>query len=113
MKKEIFDKLSSAIPCGRSANERPINFTGALSDFKYGVLCQVIAVRYQGKGPVKLILHEATIIEDDGPGSYGYGIGRHWTVSPASLMGASTSEKKATASRRNGKLGGAPKRKLK
>lgn len=84
--------------------ERPISYSGALSDFQEGRLCFVKAVRYQGAGPVRIILHEATI-SPDGKG-YSYGADRHWTIGAGTLLGGIDSEKRRNAARQNGKKGG-------
>lgn len=87
----------------------PPRLRGELKDFGTpGLLCQVIAVRYRGKGPIKLILHEVSL-DTQKPASYGYGHKRHWTIAPGTLMGSATSDRKAAASRRNGAKGGRPK----
>lgn len=88
---------------------RPINFRGALKDFKQGQLCFVVARRYLGKGSVRLILHKAEL---SGPNAaYGYGCFGHWIVSAGSLMGVATSDAKAKSSAKNGRKGGRPKKK--
>ena len=46
-------------------------------NFKDGVLCFCLLRRYKGKGPIKLLLHEATPHSD----GFGYGAGRCWVVS--------------------------------
>lgn len=82
---------------------------GDLKDFgDHGILCQVIAVRYRGKGPIRLILHEVAL-DTKKPATYGYGHKRHWTIAPGTLMGSATSERKSAAARRNGAKGGRPK----
>jgi hypothetical protein len=77
-------------------------------DFKVGQLCYVVARRYKGTSPMRLILHEASAL---GKGKFGYGGARTWVVSPGTLMGMATSDKKAEASRANGKKGGRPRNK--
>jgi hypothetical protein len=57
---------------------------------------------------MRLILHEASAL---GKGKFGYGGARTWVVSPGTLMGMATSDKKAEASRANGKKGGRPRNK--
>ncbi len=83
--------------------EKPIRFRGVLRDFKEGQLCFVVARRYLGKGPVKLILHAAKL---GGGGnrqaSFGYGAFGHWVVSPGSLVGEPRSAAQIRAARING-----------
>lgn len=76
-----------------------------LSEFKSGQLCYVVLRRHKGRGPLKLILHEAV----PHPNGFGYGHGKAWLVSPPHLMGCSRSPKKAAAARLNGIKGGRPK----
>jgi len=97
---------SGTIPAA-PRKEKPMKFSGSLKDFEDGQLCFVIARRYKGKGPVKLLLHEARAAGKD---SFGYGHLRCWLVSPGSLIGSAQSEKKAAAARRNGKKGGRPRK---
>lgn len=98
-------------PAGCSTKTRPIKFSGAPKDFDQGVLCFVVARRYQGKGPVRLIMHRA--VAGPSPGSFGYGADGHYIVSPATLMGSARSDAKAAAAIRNGRRGGRPKKKSK
>ncbi len=100
-------KSQSCIPSVRDPAPKPIKFTGLLSDFKDGQLCFVVARRYQGKGPVKLILHRAFVCKPDN--GFGYGHLGAYIVSPASLMGSSKSPAKTAAARLNGVKGGRPK----
>jgi hypothetical protein len=85
----------------------PVKSAGLLADFKDGQLCFVVARRYQGKGPVKLILHQADVMES---GGFGYGHRGCYIVSPGTLLGASVSPKKTIAARINGAKGGRPKK---
>lgn len=89
-------------PCGRK--EKPVVLRGIMKDFAEGQLCYVVARRYKGRGPVRLLLHKAHA------DSFGYGAFGCYIVSPATLMGSSTSDKKAAASKKNGRLGGRPKK---
>lgn len=84
--------------------ERPIKFSGALKDFEAGVLCFVVARRYQGKGPVRLILHVAKSEH------FSFGAFGHYLVSPGTLAAFAKTEKKTAAARANGKKGGRPKK---
>lgn len=84
-----------------------------LKPFENGQLCFVVLRNFQGKGPFRWILHEAdTIGCDSGSFSFGGGSGKTWVISPASMMGLSTSARKKMSSRLNGKKGGRPKRLL-
>lgn len=92
---------------------KPIKFSGDLKAFEQGQLCYVVARRFEGKGAVKLILHEAKLgnPHPDTPGynaGYGYGCFRTWVISPGTLTGLSKSHCKAESARINGKLGGRP-----
>jgi hypothetical protein len=92
---------SSVIP-------KPIKFTGLLSDFDGGQLCFVVARRYRGRGPVKIIMHRAAIDVPDAGFFYGH-LG-HYVVSAGTLMGSSRSPAKTAAARINGAKGGRPKK---
>jgi hypothetical protein len=50
-----------------------------LKPFKEGVLCFVVARRYKGKGPYKLILHEARAT-DNSIFEFTYGADSHWAT---------------------------------
>jgi hypothetical protein len=91
--------------CPQVVKEKPMRLSGALKDFEKGVLCFVVARRYGGKGPVKLILHVAVA---EGLNSYGYGAFGHYVVAPGTLMGMSTSREKREAAAFNGRKGGRP-----
>jgi hypothetical protein len=108
MKTTISFRWTGIIPA-KPRKEKPINFSGALKDFEEGQLCYVVARRYKGKGPVRLLLHEAKACGKD---SFGYGHMRCWIVSPGTLMGSATSDRKAEAARKNGKKGGRPRKLL-
>jgi hypothetical protein len=84
--------------------EKPMKLSGALKDFHDGMLCFVIARRYKGTGPVKMILHVA---KSD---SFGYGAFGHYIIHPGTLMGMSTSREKREAAAMNGRKGGRPKK---
>lgn len=92
-----------------ATSDEPMMLAGAIKDFEEGVLCYVVARRYRGHGPVKLILHVAVA---DGRDRFGYGIFGHYVVDPATLMGMSTSERKSAAAILNGRKGGRPKTEL-
>lgn len=94
------------VPLSIAAPEKPIDFKGVLSDFSEGQFCFVVARRYQGTGPIRLILHEAAPTPE---GGFGYGHGKHWTVGIGSLLGGIDSERRRQAARENGKKGGKPK----
>lgn len=83
-----------------------MKLSGALKEFEAGVLCFVVARRYQGVGPVKLILHRAQAL---GPEQFGYGADGHYVVSPGTLMGMGASPAKQAAARVNGTKGGRPR----
>jgi hypothetical protein len=101
------NKNDTPVPLSIAHPEKPIHFSGCLADFSEGRLCFVIARRYQGKGPIRLILHEAAVNPE---GGFGYGHGQHWTVGPGTLMGGIDSAKRAQAARANGKKGGRPQK---
>lgn len=102
MSKNILPPQYPGAPSGATL-EKPIRFRGVLRDFKDGQLCFVIARRYLGKGPVKLILHKAELSRSQPghPASFGYGAFGHWVVSPGSLLGERT-DAQARAARING-----------
>lgn len=89
-----------------AAKSRPIKFSGALKEFEQGVLCFVVARRYQGVGSVRLILHRAQAVGED---AFGYGADGHYVVSPGTLTGMGMSPAKQAAARANGVKGGRPK----
>lgn len=86
--------------------QRPIHFRGVLRDFKVGQLCYVVARRYHGNGPVRLILHKVELASPES--SFGYGAFGHWIVSPGSLIASPRSKEQILASRINGAKGGRP-----
>lgn len=86
-----------------SKKEKPVVLRGVMKDFAGGQLCYVVARRYKGKGPVRLLLHKAKA------DSFCYGAFGCYLVSPATLMGSATSDRKSNAARKNGKLGGRPR----
>lgn len=100
--------MNQIIP--QASISKPINFTGALKDFEEGQLCYVTARRYQGKGPVKILLHEAQPTPE---GGFGYGHSRCWGLSPGSLIAHNRDTLKAQlASRLNGQKGGRPRKNI-
>lgn len=91
------------IPLSVANPEKPIDFKGCLADFAQPVLCAVVARRYEGTGPIRLILHEAHVTPE---GGFGYGHARHWNVGIGTLLGGINSESRKEAARINGKKGG-------
>lgn len=83
--------------------------TAPLEDLKNGQLVFATLGKYRGRGPRKVILYEARPQPNLG---FSYGTGRVWVASPSALMGMVRSDRKAAASRVNGRKGGRPREDL-